>query len=85
MIPRRVPRHHMCPRSTLELLLELDSPSAVGLSPNQFKRLFSRCDDCSRIMTKRSFVDHVCLVQDIIPHPLIEERRVDIVDLTEDD
>jgi hypothetical protein len=81
MIHTRVPPCCACHKSTLEFLLDLDSLSGIGLSAKQFKMLFSRCDCCDRIMTKRSFLNHECLDQDFYT----DIREFDVIDLTEDD
>jgi hypothetical protein len=70
--------HH---KSVLEFLLDLDLLSGIGLSAKQFKMLFSHCDCCNRIMTKRSFLNHECLDQDFYT----DIREFDVIDLTEDD
>ena len=62
----------------LDFLLDLDSQTGVGLSLTQFRSLFSRCDDCGRIMTKRSFLIHECLDQEVIHMDFDEE--LDVVD-----
>jgi hypothetical protein len=56
-------------KSTLDLLVDLDSRTGVGLNPLQFANLFSRCS-CGRIMIKRAFIYHECL---------------DVIDLTIDE
>ena len=81
MIPTRVPHCCVYHKSALEFLLDLDSLSGVGLSPTRFKNLFSRCDDCDRIMTQRSFLNHECLDQD----DTNVERELDVIDLSKDD
>ena len=70
-------------KSALEFLLDLDLLSGVGLSPTQFKKLFCCCDDCDRIVTQQSFLNHECLDQDV-SHTNIE-KELDIIDLSEDD
>jgi hypothetical protein len=57
-------------KSTLDLLVDLDSRTGVGLNPFQFANLFSRCS-CGRIMTKRAFIYHECL--DVIDLTLDED------------
>jgi len=83
-VPTQVARRRARAKTMLELLLGLDSFTGIGLSPKQFKKLFSRCEDCDRIMTKRSFRNHECFEQDFVAS-LVYDKEVDIIDLTQDD
>jgi hypothetical protein len=69
--PYLIPRVYQHPsfKSTLDRLIELDSPA--GLTLSEVAGLLSR-RACGRIMTKCSFFHHAC-------------STVEVIDLTSDD
>ena len=65
--------HHPPYKSTLDHLLQLDSPVGLGLMLDEVKVLLSHCK-CGRVMTKYSFLSHGCL-----------RSTLEVIDLTLDD
>jgi hypothetical protein len=65
--PYLIPPVHRRPpfKSTLDRLLELNSPAGVGLTLGKVVALLSHCE-CGRVMTKRSFRSHGCSTLEVI-------------------
>jgi hypothetical protein len=65
--PYLIPAVHRRPpfKSTLDRLLELDSPAGIGITLGELSALLSRCE-CGRVMTKCSFLSHGCSTLEVI-------------------
>lgn len=59
---KRIATNKKC-SSSQALLAKLDSGS--GITGREFQKLFTKCDTCGCIMTRRVFVAHNCDVIDL--------------------
>lgn len=70
LVPKRRPRiGPVGLKPVTELLRLLDSRVCPGIAVSDFRRLFTQCEKCELITTRRAFNDHIC---------------VEVIDLTSD-
>jgi hypothetical protein len=76
------PQHRASP---LHIFFKLDSFYKPGIPSQQFKEMFSKCNRCDLVTTRRSAAYHRCANPEPVPQPNIFMGLVDLTLDSDDD